>query len=95
MSERDNSIIVYPIINSSSGNYLKNSTIKSFSDVMARLKKFCEIRSFLELPLYISYEIYRIMKVVFKKKELSDNYFTYLLEKERKRFLSSINNSQI
>ena len=95
VSERDNSIIVYPIINSSSGNGLNNSTIKSFSDVLARLKKFCEIRSFLELPLYISYEIYRIMKAVFTKKELSDNYFTYLLEKERKRFLSSINKSQI
>ena len=68
--------------------HLKNSTIKSFSDVLLRLKKFCEIRSPLELPLYIFYETYRIIKTI-STKSMQDSYFTYLLQKERKRFMSS------
>ncbi|MBR0349163.1 MAG: hypothetical protein IIX16_05925 [Clostridia bacterium] len=68
--------------------HLGNSSVKSLGDIFARLKKFCEIRSFLELPFYIGYEVHRIIKTILKKSML-DNYFTYILKKERKRFLSS------
>lgn len=71
-----------------SNTHLKNSTIKSFSDVCARLKKFCEVRSCLELPLYVFFEAYRIIKTI-ATKTMQDSYFTYLLKKERKRFMSS------
>ena len=62
---------------------------KSFPDMLRKCKVFCHTRSVLELPLYVGSEIHRIIRAVLKN-PTDHNYVTYILDKERKRFISSV-----
>ncbi len=78
---------------SARGIYCKNDNVattpKTVSAVLKRCKIFCKLRSVFELPLYVGFEIYRIMCSLLKH-PTERNYVTYILDKERKRFLSSL-----
>jgi hypothetical protein len=63
-------------------------TKKSFSDVLRKCKVFSHVRNVFEVPLYAGTEFYRIIRMLLKH-PTDRNYVTYILDKERKRFISS------
>lgn len=86
--ENESTDTISSLLNIYTGTHLINPSIETVRHIFTRLKIFCEIRNFLELPFLFVYEIYRIIKTIFRK-SLQDSYFAHLLKKERKRFLSS------
>lgn len=64
-------------------------TPRTLSNTLKKCKLFCKVRPVYELPLYIWFEICRLVKAVFKHP--SDyTYVEHIIKKERKRFLSSM-----
>ena len=72
----------------SRGEPIKRSR-KTFSDILHRCRIFCQIRKWYELPLYVGSEVRRIIKNSLND-PTEDNYLTYIMKKERERFISSM-----
>ncbi len=86
--EKENINVDFSIRGVCSKDYKNAPSNKNLTSILKRLKRFCQIRSFIELPLYIGFEINRVIRALLKH-PTETNYITYLLEKERKRFMSS------